>query len=158
MEQRLNATYLHPGVMQRAAAVGIAAASIGAGVLLAAWGISLLWRYTPPEITVRVANPEIRVTQEKPFTIAPPPPLQIDPATPPLKVERAAPFPGSGSAESKTETGEVIRREVTVFSSVKHAAGQVTTGWNFRDGSGGAPVAEYCYYLARNLDNSKSLG
>jgi hypothetical protein len=156
MEQQLNATYLKPGVMERAAAVGIAAAGIGTGILLAAWGISLLWRYTPPEIAVRVANPEIRVTQDKPFTIAPPPPLQIDPATPPLKIERPAQFSGSAMSENKTAAGDVIRREVTVFSSVEHAVGQITTGWNFRDGSGGAPVRQYCYYLAPNFDDSST--
>jgi len=156
MEQQLNATYLRPGVMERAAAVGLATAGIGTGILLAAWGISFLWRYTPPEIAVKVANPEIRVTQEKPFTIAPPPPLQIDPKMPPLKVERAAPLSGSTGSENKTPEGDVIRREVTVFSSVKHTAGHVTTGWNFRDGSGGVPVSQYCYYSAPNFDNSST--
>jgi hypothetical protein len=154
MEQQLNATYLRPGVMERAAAVGVAAAGIGTGLLLAAWGISFLWRYTPPEIAVRV--PEIHVKQDKPFTIASPPPLQIDPATPPLKIVPAAPLAGSGNAENKTAAGEVIRRTVTVFSSVNHAAGQITTGWEFADGSGGRLVRQYCYYLAPNFDSSST--
>ena len=149
MEQQLNATYLKPGVMERAAAIGIAAAGVGIGVLLAAWGISFLWRYTPPESAVRVP-------QDKPFTIAPPPPLQIDPVMPPPKVEPTAPLPRSGSTENKTADGDVIRREVTVFSSVNHAAGQITTGWAFKDGTGGAPLRQYCYYLAPNLDNSST--
>jgi hypothetical protein len=69
MEQRFDATYLRPGPFERAAAIGISAVAIGIGILLAAWGISFLWRYTPP--TIRIANPEIRVTQEKPFTTGP---------------------------------------------------------------------------------------
>jgi hypothetical protein len=155
MEQQLNATYLKPGVMERAAAIGIAAAGIGTGVLLAAWGISSLWRYTPPEIAVRVANPEIRVTQDKPLTVASPPPIKIDPDVPTLKIERSSPSPGNGlGTDRKTSEGDVIRREVTVFSTVKHGTGYVTTGWNYRDGSGGVPVRQYCYYSAPNIDSS----
>jgi len=43
-----------------------------------------------------------------------------------------------------------------VFSSVNHAAGQMTTGWEFADGSGGRLVRQYCYYLAPNFDNSST--
>jgi hypothetical protein len=157
MEQQLNATYLRPGLIQRAAAVGIAAAGIGTGVLLAAWGISFLWRYTPPEIAVRVANPEIRVTQDKPLTVASPPPIKIDPDVPTLKIERSSPLPGNGlGTDRKTSEDDVIRRDVTVFSTVKHATGQVTTGWNYRDGTGGIPVRQYCYYSAPKLDYSST--
>jgi hypothetical protein len=148
MEQHLNATYLRPGVIERASAIGIAAASIGTGVLLAAWGISLLWRYTPPEIVV---------PQDKPCVLAAPEPPKIDRDTPTPKVEPPPPLPDSGIGRNpKTPEGDVIRREVTVFSIVKHGTGQVITGWNFRDGSGGVPVGQYCYYLAPNADNSST--
>ncbi|MGC1294563.1 MAG: hypothetical protein WA869_05940, partial [Alloacidobacterium sp.] len=50
------------------------------------------------------------------------------------------------STDSKTAAGEVIRREVTVFSNVEHGSGTVVTGWNYRDGSGGVPVQQFCYY------------
>jgi hypothetical protein len=147
MEQRLNATYLRPGVIERAAAIGIAAASIGTGVLLAAWGISFLWRYTPPEITLR---------QDKPFEIAPPAPLKIDPNTT-LKVEAPVPLPDSRSGpDGKTPEGDVIRREVTAFYTVRHGTGHVTTGWNYRDGAGGVPVRQYCYYSAPNSGDYSS--
>jgi hypothetical protein len=56
MEQTLDATYLRPGLVERAMAVGLFAAGIGMGILLATWGISFLWRYTPPEI--RIAGPK----------------------------------------------------------------------------------------------------
>ena len=69
MEQRLDATYLRPGLVERTTAIGIGAVCIGTGVLLAAWGISFLWRYTPPEIAVRVANPELHVTQDSPLKV-----------------------------------------------------------------------------------------
>jgi hypothetical protein len=154
MEQRLDATYLRPGPFERAAAVGIVAVAIGTGVLLAAWGISFLWRYTPPEIAVRVANPEVRVTQSGPITVTQDKPFIV--AQPePFKIEQPSPIVPSGvGGDAKTATGDVIRREVTVFSNVKHGPGTVVTGWNYRDGSGGVPVKQYCYYSAFNVDSS----
>ena len=49
---------------------------------------------------------------------------------------------------------DVIRREVTVFSNVEHGPGTVVTGWNYRDGSGGVPIQQFCYYTAPNVDHS----
>jgi hypothetical protein len=57
MEQRLDPTYLRPGLFERTIAMGIGAVGVGTGIFLAAWGISFLWRYTPPEIAVHIANP-----------------------------------------------------------------------------------------------------
>jgi hypothetical protein len=128
MEQLLDASYLRPGLVERASALGLGAVGIGIAILLAAWGISFLWRYTPPEIVVR---------QDKPFVVQQPEPLKIDPGK-----------------DSKTAAGEVIRREVTVFSSVEHGPGAVVTGWNYRDGSGRVPFQQYCYYLAPDLDHT----
>ena len=157
MEQQFDPTYLRAGVVERAAAIGICAAGIGTGILIAAWGISLLWRYTPPEIAVRVANPELsvkqeepfKVAQDKPFVLAQPDPLQVDPAQLSIKVDQVPyPFVGGSDTSAKTASGDVIRREVTVFSEVEHGTGSVTTGWNYKDGSGGVPIRQYCYYTA----------
>lgn len=159
MEQRLNATYLSPEPIERAAAIGIGAVAIGTGILLAAWGISFLWRYTPPEIVVRIANPELHVTQsapftvtqDKPFVLAQPEPLKIEPGQLTIKTEQTSPKVTSGvGGDTKT----VIRREVTVFSNVKHGPGTIVTGWNYSDGGGGVPVGQYCYYSASNVDHS----
>jgi hypothetical protein len=147
MEQRLDSSYLHPGLAERAVATSITAVGVGAGVLLAAWGISLLWHYTPPEIAVRIANPEVHVaqstpltvTQERPFTVAPPEPLKID----------------SGNLP-RSSGGDVISREVTVFSNVNHGPGFVVTGWSYRDGSGRKPVRQYCYYTAPKSNGSST--
>jgi hypothetical protein len=148
MEQHLNATYLRPGLVERAAATAIGTVGIGASILLAAWGISLLWRYTPPEIVVR---------QDKPFVLAPPEPLKIDPDTPTLKVEPPPPLLDRRvERDAKTPEGDVIRREVTVFFTVKHRTGFVVTGWKYRDGSGGVPVSQFCYYSAPNIDHSST--
>jgi hypothetical protein len=146
MEQRLDATYLRSGPFERAAAVGFCAVAIGAGILLAAWGISFLWSYKPPEI--RIANPEVTLKQDKPFEFSPP---KIDPG-PTIKAPPAV----GGGGNSKTTTGEVIRREVTVFSTVEHGPGHVTTGWRYRDGTGSVPLGQYCYYSAPNNDSSST--
>jgi hypothetical protein len=152
MEQRLDATYLRSGPFERAAAVGFCAVAIGAGILLAAWGISLLWRYTPPEI--RIANPELSLKQDKPFLLATPEPFKVERGEFTLKVEQLSPNGFGGDV--KTPTGEVIRREVTVFSNVEHGPGTVVTGWKYRDGGGSVPVAQYCYYSAPNVDRSST--
>jgi hypothetical protein len=159
----LDPTYLRPGMFERATAVGIGAVGIGAGILLATWGISLLWRYTPPEIAVRIANPEVYVTQDKPFTVtqdkpfalAQPDPLKIETGQLTIKTE-AAPITSGVGADKRTPTGEVIRREVTVFSNVKHGPGTVVTGWTYPDGGGSVPVRQYCYYSASNVDHSST--
>jgi hypothetical protein len=161
MEQRLDATYLRHGPFERTVAVGIGTVGVGMGILLAAWGISFLWRYTPPEI--RIANPELhvaqdsplKVTQDKPFMVATPEPLKIDPPKLTVSVEQS---PHSTinevGTDTKTAAGDTIKREVTVFSNVRHGQGAVVTGWNYRDGSGGTPVEQYCYYTAYNPDHS----
>jgi hypothetical protein len=162
MEQRFDATYLRPGIVVRAAAVGIAAAGVGTGVLLAAWGVSLLWHYVPPEIAVRVANPELHVVQEAPFKVEQDRPFKVE-QDKPFRVEQDKPFKvdqstssiiTGGDAGAKTASGDLIRREVTVFSDVEHGSGHVVTGWNYKDGSGGEPVRQYCYYNAPNADGS----
>ena len=154
MEQRLDATYLRSGPFERAAAVAFCAVAIGAGILLAAWGISFLWRYTPPEI--RIANPEIRVVQGKPFIVAQPEPLKIEPGQITVKVEQPSPATSGVGGNTKTATGDVIEREVTVFSNVRHGPGVVVTGWLYRDGSGGTPVQQYCYYTTPNIGRSSN--
>jgi hypothetical protein len=144
MEQRLDATYLRPGLTERAAALGIGAIGIGTGIFLATWGISFLWKYTPPEI--RIANPEVAVTQPMPFKVE---------QDKPFKVEQDKPFitrpelPNSDRKEANA-----IKREVTVFWSVIHGLGEVVTGWKYADGRGGNPVHQYCYYAAPNADHS----
>ena len=157
MEQHLDATYLKHDLVDRAAATALVAAGLGVGVLLAAWGISMLWRYTPPEIAVRVANPEIHISQntplvvkqEAPFVMAPPDPLKIEKSDLTVKVEQ----PPSPSTSDRLGTN-VIKREVTFFSYIQHGQGSVVTGWNYKDGSGGTPVSQFCYYTSQNPDQS----
>ena len=164
MEQRLNATYLRAGLIERTVGLAICAVGIGAGTLLLAWGISFLWRYTPPEIKVRVANPELhlapvpplKVAQDGPFVVKQSEPFKLDPSTVSVGVQPPRQIDNAVIKEDKTATGQVIKREVTVFTYVKHGLGTVVTGWNFRDGSGGVPANQYCYYTTQNLDHSST--
>src|SRR6266516_228853 len=110
MEQRLDATYLRPGLTERAAALGLGAVGIGMGILLAAWGISLLWRYTPPEI--RLANPEVTLIQPEPFKLEQDKPLKLE--LPELPNMGRGADNGVGS-EAKPPLSDAIKREVTVF-------------------------------------------
>jgi hypothetical protein len=158
MEQRLDATYLRSGPFERAAAIGIVAIAIGVGILLAAWGVSLLWRPTPPpEIAIRIANPELTVKQDKPLIVKQSGPLKLEHGELTAKIEQPTATVGSGDGgNAKTPTGDVIRREVTVFSNVKHGPGTVVTGWTYPDGGGSVPVRQYCYYRASNVDHSST--
>jgi hypothetical protein len=162
MEQRLDPTYLRAGLVDRTIAMGVGAVGVGTRILLAAWGISFLWQYTPHEIAVHIANPELhvaqdsplKVTQDKPFVVDSPA-LKIDPPKITISVEQPSRSVVKGvSTDAKTTTGDIITREVTVFSSVRHGPGTVVTGWNYSDGSGGTPIKQYCYYAAPNLDHS----
>ena len=164
MEQHLDATYLKHDLVDRAAATALVAAGLGVGVLLAAWGISMLWRYTPPEIAVRVANPEIHISQntplvvkqEAPFVMAPPDPLKIEKGGLTVKVEQPS-NPSTSDRlgpNSQAAASDVIRREVTFFSYVQLGQGSVVTGWNYKDGRGGTPVSQFCYYTSPNPDQS----
>src|SRR4029450_548418 len=118
MEQRLDATYLRPGLTERAAALGLGAVGMGTGIFLAPWGIFFLWKYTPPEI--RIANPEVIVPQQAPLKIEQDKPFKVEQDKPFVfvppelsKTDRGA-TNGVGP-EGKTAAGDAIRREVTIF-------------------------------------------
>jgi hypothetical protein len=165
MEQRLDATYLRPGLTERAPALGLGAVGIGTGIFLATWGISFLWKYMPPEI--RIANPEVIVTQQAPLKIEQDKPFKVE-QDKPFKVEQDKPFvfvppelaktdrgaTNGVGPEGKTAAGDAIKREVTLFWSVTHGLGEIVTGWKYADGRGGNPVHQYCYYSAPNADHS----
>jgi hypothetical protein len=117
MEQRLDATYLRHGTIDWAVAAALVAAGLGVGVFLAAWGVSLLWRYTPPVIAVRFANPEVHIAQDAPlvvkqdapFALAAPNPLKIEQGQLTFKVEQSPSLPMSDrlGSTSQTAAGDV---------------------------------------------------
>jgi len=124
-------------------------------ILLASYGVSLFWRPTLAAIDLRIANPELHVTQEKPFVLALPEPLHIDPQNFIRHPEQALGHP-NGVEDPMSPPQEVIQQEVIVFSSVKHSAGTIVTGWKYPNGSGHVPNGQFCYYLSPNADQSST--
>jgi hypothetical protein len=57
-----------------------------------------------------------------------------------------APRPDIAAQPTRTEDGEAIKREVTVFSSVPFADGSVHTGWNYANGKAKVPNNQFCYF------------
>jgi hypothetical protein len=156
MEQQLDATYLRPSFASKAFALSIAAVGIGTGVLLASYGLSLVWHPARGIVDIRIANPEIHVTQEKPFVMASPEPLRTDARD----LKQPEPVSSSGRPKGVADpifpSQEVIQQEVIVFSTVKHAAGSIVTGWKYPNGSGRTPSEQFCYYISPNADKSST--
>jgi hypothetical protein len=70
-----------------------------------------------------------KVTQDKPFIVAQSAPFKVEPGEITIKVQQPIPGVAGGLAgDMRTAGGDVIRREVTVFSTVRHGLGTVTTG------------------------------
>src|SRR5262245_9860046 len=145
MEAHIDASYLRPGPLARASAIGIVSLALGSGVLLASWGISMIWRAAPP--VVQVANPELTmkpsgpliVQQRDHFVMAPPDPLKVDPITAHVVTDQPVLPTLKPTTDGRGSEQEVIRRQVTVFTVVDHVDGQVVTGWNFENGGGRSP-------------------
>lgn len=158
MEQRLNAAFLRPSAVERAIGFGIAAFGVGAGALLAASGVSLLFGSSFGPLTVKISNPEVRVVQGAPLSVGQDKPFVI--AQPALKIESAGPGRKAEQPSLLTSTAKdptsVLKREVTVFHAAVHGSGRVITGWNYADGTGGTPIKQYCYYAAPQADQSST--
>jgi hypothetical protein len=145
MEQQLDATYLRPSFVSKALALSVLALGIGAAILLAAFGLSFVWRTVPTNLDVRIANPEVVLKQVAPLIVAP------------IKLEEdhraTAVLPSAKLTQSLP--ADVIQQEVIVFLSVSHGAGSVVTGWKFPNGNGGVPSGQFCYYDILNADHSR---
>lgn len=135
MEQQLDATYLAHDHLERSSSFAIKAIFGGLGILLAAWGISYVWKIAPGPADLRIVNPEPR----------------------PIPSEALSTFTQLPSAARIAhDQSAIIRREVTVFASVQHASGTVVTGWSYRNGSGGAPTRQFCYFTSQNTDRTST--
>jgi hypothetical protein len=173
VETQLDHTYLRPGLISRAAAVGLGAVGAGAGVLLACWGLSFFWRYDDPvagkleavaqqleTLTQRTTDgleALSRSTVQQTETMS----RKIEALGQKVVAARTEALNrgvgGSRGGDGRTVTGDVIKREVTVFSTVNHEPGDVVTGWVYKDGaSDGVPMRQYCYYRAANFDRSST--
>lgn len=62
--------------------------------------------------------------------------------------------PDLASQPTKTDDGDVIKREVTVFSSVEFGNGSIYTGWNYANGKAKVPTNQFCYFTHTKSDGS----
>jgi hypothetical protein len=173
MEQRLDATFLRPGLIHRAAAVVFGAIGIGAGIFLAAWGLSFLWH--PPQdhrIDALVSQLETlnqKVTDgfdglgqkitDRLKTLT----MKLETLS--QNVEDLDRHVGTLKArppiiggDGKTPDGDIIKSEVHVFFNVDHDPGRVVTGWRYNDGASAnsKPLSQFCYYEVSNFDGTST--
>ena len=165
METQLDHTYLRPGIISRAAAVGLAAMGVGAGVLLACWGLSFFWHVDDAvvrrlEAIAKQTAGLSDVVRDEIGTLSLKTTESIDALGGKLdaldhrvdainqRVTVTRSFQDGSGQPERTGTGDVIRREVTAFNTVSNEGGEVTTGWQYKDGaSDGQPMRQYCYFL-----------
>jgi hypothetical protein len=120
-----------------------------------------MWHFQPPELNVHISNPEVRLagnpqltfTQDKLFKLVQTPEGDLNIPTLLQMGKQTVQSPKEADVASSPK---IIQREVTMFSTTAHGSGFVTTGWSFRDGSGGEPFRQYCYYALPNHDHSST--
>jgi hypothetical protein len=171
-------TIVKEGSLFKATAVCIVAVGVGICVLLACWGASLFWRVDDgmaqkidalskktAGLSDAVKNGQQRTAdavKEGQLRIA----ESVDAVGGKLDAidhrldsidrrlssldQRVSIIGKYGPGEYKKD-GNVIRREVTVFNSVPHGDGDVTTGWKYKDGGSEEPYDQFCYYMRRRL-------
>jgi len=131
-EPLIDTSHLRPGPVARGLGIAAAAIGVGLGGILLCWGASLFWR-RPLE------------------TAAKPAASVID------RAFESGTGAGGAGRTAETANGEIIKREVTVFQSVRHGAGEVVTGWTYKDGSGAsAPAQQYCYYVVPTSEHASN--
>jgi hypothetical protein len=161
-ETVIDHTYLQPGIVSRAAAIGLAAVGIGAGVLFACYGASFFFNANSKQLDALTAKVE-EIAQR---------PDRTDEFIAKLDdLSREAQQIGDGTAAHlasiearvkelkrpiisevpdgrKTIDGTVITSAVTVFNRVSHDTGYITTGWQYPNGASAnqPPTSQYCYW------------
>jgi hypothetical protein len=141
MEQQLDSSYLARDYLDRSLGFAIRVFFLGLGIFLAAWGVSSVWRAAQQSAEVHIVIPEVR-----------PAPLETSPTTSVQSSPEA-----KTSSHTEVEEEPIIRREVTVFTFVRHARGSVVTGWSYKDGAAGKPTRQFCYFSSPNSDHTKTL-
>ncbi len=119
--------------------------------------------------------PELKVATIPALTLEPPAPLKLEEGTVRLAeggvvgidpnatvnvqgaVTTAQPpvQPPLTAQPQKTDGGDAIRREVTVFNSVAFGKGLVVTGWRYANGTGKTPTGQYCYFSQATSDGTE---
>jgi hypothetical protein len=118
--------------------------------------------------------PELKVATIPPLTLEQPAPLKLEEGT--VKIAEGGTVsidpsatvgvtgtvtaqqpaqPQISSQPQKTNDGDAIKTEVTVFNEVSFGQGSIVTGWRYASGSSKAPTAQYCYYSQTQQDGSE---
>jgi hypothetical protein len=56
----------------------------------------------------------------------------------------------------KPDENPAIKMSVTVFKSLPHGDGEVTSGWIFASGNAKSPSGQYCYYIQKTDDGTST--
>jgi hypothetical protein len=168
MEQRLDASFLRPGLIHRAAAVGFGAVGIGAGIFLAAWGLSFLW-HPAQDHRIDALVSQLETLNQKATDGFQKITDRLETLTRKLATLRqnvedldrhvgTLKVPPPVIVGGKTPDGDIIKSEVHVFFNVDHQPGRVVTGWKYNDGASAnsKPLSQFCYYEASNLDGTST--
>jgi hypothetical protein len=181
VETQLDHTYLRPGIISRAAALGLAALGVGAGVLLACFGLSFFFQHDSPVVQrLDALTAKVETLVQRPDrlgdVIAKLDDLsssisskvdQINDASGRSsmasrlasiderleELKRRPPVISGDTGKGGTINGSVIEKEVTVFHTVQHDKGNVVTGWIYPDGASAdqRPTSQYCYWSSEPL-------
>src|SRR5262249_55485657 len=162
-ETVLDHTYLRPGIVTRAGAVGLAAIGIGAGVLLACYGASFFFNTNSKRLDALTAKVE-EIAQRPDRTnevIAKLDDLRREAGkigsniTAHLasveELKNRSLIRGNPDEHGTPVNGNVITTEVTVFKSVRHDSGYIFTGWDYPNGASAnqPPIRQHCYWTDR---------
>lgn len=118
--------------------------------------------------------PELKVATIAPLKLEEPVPLKLEEGTVKLaeggtvSIDPSATVNVKGTVTSrqplqpeisqqpkKTNDGDSIKTEVTVFNEVLFGQGSIVTGWRYSSGSSKAPSTQYCYYSQNQPDGSE---
>jgi hypothetical protein len=171
-ETVLDHTYLRPGIVTRAGAIGLAAIGVGAGVLLACYGASFYFNTNSKRLDALTAKVE-EIAQRPDRTdkvIAKLDDLSREArkiggniTTHLASVEQSLEelknrsfIRGNPDEHGTSFNGNVITTEVSVFKIVSHDSGHIYTGWDYPNGASAnqPPITQYCYWSHRVGDPS----
>jgi hypothetical protein len=163
-ETVIDDTYLRPGIVTRAGAIGLAAMGIGAGLLLACYGASFFFDTNSKRLdalTAKVEKIALRPDRTNEL-IAKLDDLRHEAGKIDARIAaHLASIEGSLNElnhrpiisdnpdhRGKTINANVITSEVTVFHTVPHDNGSIYTGWRYPDGASAdqPPIRQYCYW------------
>ena len=154
---------------------GGAAVALATGVAIAA----IIWSYNQKldieALKLAISQmPELKVAAIAPLKLEEPAPLKLETGTVKLEeggtvsidptatvgvkgtIATQAPVqPQVATQAQKTDEGDAIKREVTVFNSVEFGKGEVVTGWKYANGTGKLPSFQYCYFTEPKADGTE---